>query len=151
MTAVLTEQIWNGLHTWNESKVQNSRFVLCCCVGGWWVSLQQKETARLLCDSQSQVAPGSYVAPPHRSRNNNLWYFGVDSEDYKINSEQIYPLLAAECFFCVICEMYGSSPSSVFFFFQFIYVNQSFAPSPDQEVGTLYEVIFSLNILSNYA
>lgn len=26
-----------------------------------------------------------------------------------------------------------------FFFLQFIYVNQSFAPSPDQEVGTLYE------------
>lgn len=25
-------------------------------------------------------------------------------------------------------------------FLQFIYVNQSFAPSPDQEVGTLYEV-----------
>lgn len=26
------------------------------------------------------------------------------------------------------------------FFVQFIYVNQSFAPSPDQEVGVLFEV-----------
>ncbi|KAJ7427565.1 ubiquitin-like protein ATG12 [Willisornis vidua] len=33
----------------------------------------------------------------------------------------------------------------------FIYVNQSFAPSPDQEVGTLYEVIFTLNNLSKCA
>ena len=32
-------------------------------------------------------------------------------------------------------------------FLQFIYVNQSFAPSPDQEVGTLYEVKHSCFIV----
>lgn len=35
-------------------------------------------------------------------------------------------------------------PMYYFFLMQFIYVNQSFAPSPDQEVGTLYEVTTSL-------
>lgn len=34
---------------------------------------------------------------------------------------------------------------SFFFFSQFIYVNQSFAPSPDQEVGVLFDVSVVLN------
>lgn len=37
---------------------------------------------------------------------------------------------------------------SVVFLMQFIYVNQSFAPSPDQEVGTLYEVIAKVEMFS---
>lgn len=68
-----------------------------------------------------------------------------------VNRERIYPLLAAECFFYVIYKIYGRSSILYFIFLQFIYVNQSFAPSPDQEVGTLYEVIFVLNILSKCA
>lgn len=96
---------------------------------------------------QSEVTPGSHVAPPHWSKNTNLWYFGVDCKDYKINGEQTTDLSTSGCRMFLICDLWEIS-IFCFLFLQFIYVNQSFAPSPDQEVGTLYEVTLILDILS---